>query len=146
MRASTVLAHIATRTGVAVWRHRMTWLLCLVIIAGLGVYEVGFAGPTTPGANNDCADTAMAAVAKIDDEAARAAYRCLGEEMKRSGEQQFVQTLHDRGDLPTGKVSRVADHRTQDGGHIVFFTVEAGGQSVGYIVYLNQSGLVEKIE
>ena len=146
MRASTVLAHIATRTGVAVWRHRTTWLLCTVVVAGLAVYEVGFAGPTTAGANNDCADTTMAAVAKIDDDAARAAYHCLGDAMKRSGEQQFVETLHQRGDLPDGKVSRVGDHRTIDGGRIVFFTVEAGGQSVGYIVYMNKSGLVDKIE
>jgi hypothetical protein len=146
MRASTVLAHVASRTGVAFWRHRTTWLLCLVVVAGLAVYEVGFAGPTVSGANADCADTTMVAVAKIDDEAARAAYRCMGDTMKRSGEQQFVQTLHERGDLPMGKVSRVGDHRTQDGGRIVFFTVEAGGQAVGYIVYLDQAGLVQKIE
>jgi hypothetical protein len=148
MRGS-ILARVATRTGAAFWRNRTSWLLAAVAIAGLGVYQIGFAGPTAmPTAANgaDCADTAMAAVAVVDDEAARAAYQCLGEEMRRSGEQQFVQTLHDRGDLPKGVVSRVGDKGTPDGGRIVFYTIEAAGQSVGYIVYLNNAGLVQKIE
>ena len=146
MRASIILAHIGARTGAALWRHRSMWILGLVALVGLGVYEIGFAGPTMPSSSLDCADTAMAAVAQIDDEAAHAAYRCLGEPMKRNGEQQFVQTLHDRGELPKGRVSRVGDHRTQDGGRIVFYTIEATGQAVGYIVYLDQAGLVQKIE
>jgi hypothetical protein len=66
--------------------------------------------------------------------------------MRHTGEEQFVQSLHERGNLPTGRISRVADHPTSDGGHIVFYTVEAAGQSVGYIVYLDNTGLVQKIE
>lgn len=147
MRGS-ILARVAARTGAAFWRNRTSWLLALVAVAGLGVYQIGFAGPTAaPNASGiDCADTAMAAVAVVDDEAARAAYQCLGEEMRRSGEQQFVQTLHDRGNLPKGVVSRIGDKGTPDGGRIVFYTIEAAGQSVGYIVYLNNAGLVQKIE
>jgi hypothetical protein len=48
--------------------------------------------------------------------------------------------------LPKGVVSRVGDKGTPDGGRIVFYTIEAAGQSVGYIVYLNNAGLVQKIE
>jgi hypothetical protein len=147
MRVGTILARIAARTGIAVWRHRLTFLLGAVAVAGLGVYQIGFAGPTIPsGAGSDCADTAMAAVAQVDDDAAHAAYQCLGQDMRRSGEQQFVQTLHDRGDLPKGHVNRVGDHRTSDGGRIVFYTIEAAGQTVGYIVYIGADGLVQKIE
>src|SRR4051794_1568468 len=145
MRPSTILAHIAARTGVAIWRQRTTLLLAAVALAGLGVYTVGFAGAASP-STVDCADTTMNAVAQIDDEAARAAYRCMGQEMRRSGEQQFVDSLHDRGDLPKGRIVRVGDHRTADGGRIVFYTIEAAGQAVGYIVSRAQEGLVKKME
>ncbi len=142
------MTRIAARTGVAIWRQRTTLLLGAVALAGLSVYQIGFAGPTNPAVstNDDCADTAMAAVAQIDDDKARAAYNCLGQDMRRSGEQQFVETLHDRGDLPKGRVSRVGVHSTPDGGRIVFYTIEAGGQAVGYIVYVGSDGLVQKIE
>jgi hypothetical protein len=147
MRVSTILAHIAGRTGIAVWRHRFALLTGAVVVAGLTVYQIGFAGPTSlTTASSDCGDIAMNAVAQVSDEAARAAYRCLGDEMKRSGEQQFVDSLHDRGDIPKGRVSRVGEHSTPDGGRIVFYTVEAGGTAVGYIVYLDARGLVAKIE
>jgi hypothetical protein len=53
--------------------------------------------------------------------------------------------LHDR-DIPKGTFTRVGDHKSSDGHRIVFFTVEAQGQSVGYIVYLNPQGQVEKVE
>ena len=146
MRASTILTHVASRTGIALWRHRFSMLIALVVIAGLGAYQIGFAGPTSSTANADCADTAMQAVAQVNDDNARAAYRCLGEEMRRTDEQQFVKSLHDRGDLPKGHVSRVGEHATRDGGRIVFYTVEAGGTAVGYIVYLDARGLVARIE
>jgi hypothetical protein len=149
MRTTTILAHIASRTGIAVWRHRFTVLTGLVALAGLSIYQVGFAGPSqlpSSSASSDCGDIAMNAVAQVDDEAARAAYRCMGAEMRRSGEQQFVDSLHDRGDMPKGRVSRVGEHGTPDGGRIVFYTIEAGGTAVGYIVYLDQTGLVQKIE
>jgi hypothetical protein len=45
-----------------------------------------------------------------------------------------------------GQVSRVGDQRTKDGGRIVFFTVEQKGQAVGYIVYLDPTGKVLKVE
>jgi hypothetical protein len=147
MRVSTVLARIAARTGVAIWRHRLGWLTAIVVVAGLGVYQLGYAGPTlTALSASDCADTAMEAVARIDDQAAHAAWNCLGPTMRRSGEQEFVKTLHERGDLPKGHVDRVGDKRQSDGRRIVFYTIEAGGQVVGYIVYLDVDGKVEKIE
>ncbi len=146
MRSSSIAGRVLARTGVALWRNRFAWAFGLVALAAVSVYQVGFAGPTISTSNGDCADTTMAAVAQIDDDKARAAYQCLGESMKRSGEQQFVETLHERGELPKGHVSRVGDHRTADGGRIVFYTVEAAGQAVGYIVYVDAAGFVQKIE
>ncbi len=150
MSFPTVLAHIVARTGVAIWHHRFAWLTSLVVAAGVGMYQFGYAGPVAPAstlsASSDCADAAMDAVAKVDDEAAHAAYDCLAPTMRRGGEQEFVKSLHDRGDLPSGKVDRVGDKRQSDGSRIVFYTIEAAGQVVGYIVYLDADGKVEKIE
>lgn len=147
MPLSTVLAHIVTRTGLGLWRHRFTWLTCLVIAAGVGVYSLSYAGSTTASiAAADCADAAMQAVANVDDAAAHAAYDCLGPTMRHGGEQEFVSSLHNRGDVPSGKIDRVGDKRQSNGSRIVFYTVEAAGQMVGYIVYLDANGKVEKIE
>jgi hypothetical protein len=140
---SYVLERIAVRTGVAVWRNRVAWLVGALVVASLGLYQLTAAEPSVT--NGDCADTTMAAVTKVDDNTARAAYACLGPSMRGTSEETFVATLHQR-DIPKGTFNRVADQRMSDGGRIVFFTVQAQGQSVGYIVYLDPQGLVEKVE
>lgn len=151
MRVSTILGHVAARLGVAIWRHRLAWVTSVFVIGALGAYQMGYAGALlsvggTTTNNSDCADTAMVAVAKVDDQTAHAAYNCLGPNMRRTGEQDFVKSLRDRGNVPSGHVNRVGDQRLADGGRIVFFTVEAAGQVVGYIVYLDPMGKVMRIE
>ena len=150
MAVATVLAHVAARTGVGLWRNRVALLGGAVVAAGLGAYSLGFAGPaalnTAGVAGADCADTAMQAVAKTDDDTAHAAYQCLGQNMRRSGEDAFVETLHQRGEMPRGQLNRIGAQSTPDGGRIVFYTLEAQGTAVGYIVYLNSEGKVERIE
>ena len=143
MRMSFILARIAARTGVAVWRHRFGMLGALVVVGALGIYELTYAVPSV--ANGDCADMTMAAVTTADDQTAHAAYACLGPSMRQATEDQFVTGMHQR-NIARGRVSRVGDQRTPDGGHIVFFTVEQQGQAVGYIVYLNAQGKVVKVE
>jgi len=145
MRTSHLLGRIAVRTGVALWKHRVAWLLGAVIIAGLGLYELTAAAPSSPIAGGDCADTTMAAVTTIDDATAHAAYACLGPTMRQTSEDTFVTTLHQR-KLPKGTYNRVGDHRDADGSQVVFYAVEAEGQTVGYIVYLNPQGQVIKVE
>ena len=66
-----ILARIAARTGVAMWRHRLAWLTAGLVVAAFSIYEMSFAGPSV--VNGDCADTAMAAVTRADDATARAA-------------------------------------------------------------------------
>src|SRR5438876_1055043 len=103
-----ILAHIAARTGLAMWRHRLAWLGATLLIAALGLYQMTFAGPSVT--NGDCADTAMAAVTRADDAAAHAAYACLGPGLRNTSEDQFVANLHQR-DSARGQVNRVAEQR-----------------------------------
>ena len=144
MQPSHILGRITVRTGVAIWRHRISWLVGALVVSVLGLYQLTAAAPASV-STSDCADTTMAAVTKVDDTTARAAYNCLGPSMRQTSEDVFVATLHQR-KLPKGTFSRIGDHRARDGSRIVFYTVEAAGQSVGYIVYLNPQGLVEKVE
>jgi len=143
MALSFILARIAARTGVAIWRHRLAWLVGVLIVGSVGVYELSYAVPSV--SNGDCADTAMAAVTTADDQTAHAAYACLGPGLRNTSEDQFVAGMRQR-DSQRAHVNRVGDQRTADGGHIVFYTVERQGQAVGYIVYLNAQGKIVKVE
>ncbi len=143
MRLSFILARIAARSGMALWRQRFGMLVALLVVGALGIYELTYAVPTV--ANGDCADMTMAAVTTDDDQTVHAAYACLGPGMRNATEDQFVTGMRQRA-MARGRANRVGDQRTPDGGHIVFFTVEQQGQAVGYIVYLNSQGKVVKVE
>jgi hypothetical protein len=143
MRWSFILGRIAARTAVALWRHRIGLLVAMVSLGALSLYEWTYAGPST--ANGDCADTTMAAVTRVDDDMARAAYACLQSNMRNTSEESFVAGLHQR-DMAQGQVSRVGDQKTKNGGRIVFYTVEQQGTAVGYIVYLDPTGKVIRVE
>ena len=143
MSTPRILSRIVARTGVAIWRHRIAWGTAAVIAGGLALYGMTYAGPSV--VNGDCADTTMMAVTQVNDQIARAAYACLGPQMRQTSEDQFVSSLHQR-DMPHGKLNRIAEQHTPDGGRIVFFTVEGQGTAVGYIVYLDPRGRVTKVE
>jgi hypothetical protein len=139
-----VFGRVAVRAGVALWRHRLGLIVAAVIVAAFSAYQLTFAGPNVP-AGGDCADTAMAALTHENDTTARAAYDCLGPDMRTSSEDEFVASLQQRPPI-TGTADRVADKDTPTG-KIVFFTVSANNMSpVGYIVYLDQAGKVAKVE
>jgi hypothetical protein len=143
MTLPLILSRIVARTGVAIWRHRLAWGAAAVIAGALAVYGSSYAGPSV--VNGDCADTTMLAVTQVNDDLAHAAYACLGPAMRQTSEAQFVASLHQR-DMPRGKLNRIAEQGTPDGGRIVFFTVEGQGSAVGYIVYLDARGKVTKVE
>ena len=138
-----ILSRIALRTGVALWRHRLALIGAAAVVGAFSVYEMTLAGPSV--VNGDCADTTMAAVTRVDDSAARAAYACLGPAMRNTSEDQFVAGMRQRA-IAHAQVSRVAEQRTGDGGRIVFYTVQNQGTAVGYIVYLDAHGKVSKVE
>ncbi|MBV8719440.1 MAG: hypothetical protein JO020_05045 [Chloroflexi bacterium] len=141
-----LLGRVALRTGVALWRHRLAVIVAGLLVVAFGAYEFTFAGPSGPSGAGDCADTAMTALTHVTDASARAAYACLGPEMRTTSEDQFVTTLQQRA-AGNGQADRVADRHTPDGGKIVFYTVSAGDMpAVGYIVYLDPNGKVAKVE
>jgi hypothetical protein len=143
-----LLGRVGVRFGVAVWRHRLGLIIAGLLVMAFGAYEFTFAGPNPSSSGGDCADTAMAAVTHVTDASARAAYQCLGAPMRTTSEEQFVASLQQRAPSgAAGQASRVADRHTPDGGKIVFYTVSAGDMpAVGYIVYLDPSGKVIKVE
>jgi hypothetical protein len=143
MRLSYILARIAARAGIALWRNRFAWLVAALGIGALGVYELSYAGPGV--VNGDCADTTMAALATSEEATARAAYACLSQGLRNTNEDTWVETMQHRA-APHGHVTRISDQRTQDGGHMVFFMVALQGQDVGYIVYLDSTGKVKAVE
>lgn len=142
-----LFGRIALRVGAGLWRHRLGLILAGLVVVAFSAYQFTFAGPSGAAvAGADCADTAMLALTHTSDSTARAAYDCLGPDMRSGSEDQFVAALRERasGD---GQADRVADRHTPDGGKIVFYTVSAGDMpAVGYIVYLDSDGKVIKVE
>jgi hypothetical protein len=65
---------------------------------------------------------------------------------QRVPEDTFVQQIQSQALPNVNKVARVGDYPTQSGGSMVYYAVDANGQSVGYIVYLGQDGKVLRIE
>ena len=155
--APSMVRRVAARAGVGMWRQRGGILVGLALIAAVtGYMALGVtgemplaegAGASSVGPTSDCADTAMAAIANKSPGAAQSAYQCMDASFQqRVPEQTFVQQLQAQ-ELPNvNKVARVGDYQSQSGGTMVYYAVDANGQSVGYIVYLGQDGKVLRIE
>jgi hypothetical protein len=157
---SYMLRRIATRAGVGVWRHKggvlVAGLVAVALVGYVAYSDVGtLALPAALGGsamavgagNNDCADTAMAAVADKSPTAAQRAYQCMDTTFQqRVPEAQFVQQMQTQKMPNIDKLARVGDYHTAAGGTMVYYAIDGGGQSVGYIVYLGQDGKVLKIE
>jgi hypothetical protein len=98
-------------------------------------------------ANSDCADTAMAAIADKSPAVAQRAYQCMDATFQQRVTQQAFTQQMQTVRLPTvDKLARVSEYHTPAGGTMVYYALDGGGQSVGYIVYLGQNGKVLKIE
>jgi hypothetical protein len=153
-----LLRRVAARAGIGVWRHRGGVLLALGVTAALVGYlamsapgqeslALGLAPGSSASAASDCADTAMAAIANKSPSAAQGAYQCLDPSFQqRVSEQAFVQQIRSQAVANVASVARVGDYQSPQGGSMVYYAVDANGQSVGYIVYLGQDGKVLKIE
>jgi hypothetical protein len=143
MRLSFVLARVTSRTGIAIWRHRFVALIAAMAVGALGLYELTYARAGVP--VGDCADATMASMTTSTEDAARAAYACLSPRLRSSTEAAWIADMQQR-QTPRGRVSRIGDQPTQDGGRVVFFLVVTPGQDVGYIVYLDPMGKVKTVE
>jgi hypothetical protein len=154
--APTLARRVAARAGVGLWRQRGGVLVGLAIIAAATGYMAFSATEGTPAvastnataaASNDCADTAMAAIANKSTGSAQQAYQCMDPTFQqRVPEDTFVQQLDAQTPPDVNSVARVGDYHTETGGSMVYYAVNTSGQSVGYIVYLGQDGKVLKIE
>jgi len=152
--APHLVRRIVVRAGVGLWRHRGGLLVAAVVSAALGGYltltSAGF--PTTlvvgsPTSNSDCADTAMAAITDKSASVAQQAYQCMDTTFQqRVSEQAFTQQMQTARTPTVDKLARVGDYHSPAGGTMVYYALDGGGQSVGYIVYLGQNGKVLKIE
>jgi hypothetical protein len=154
-----MLRRVVARAGVGVWRHKGGVLLAGLVAVAIGGYTAmsgtvgmptaligGAAGGPALG-NNDCADTAMAAVADKSPSAATRAYQCMDTTFQqRVPEAEFVRQMQTQNMPNVDKLARVGDYHTAAGGTMVYYALDGGGQSVGYIVYLSQDGKVLKIE
>src|SRR5215468_6765201 len=84
--APSMVRRVAARAGVGMWRQRGGILVGLALIAAVtGYMALGATGDTpvaagsSPSASpsNDCADTAMAAIANKSPGVAQSAYQCM---------------------------------------------------------------------
>ncbi len=152
--APYVLSRVAARAGLGLWRHRVSVLIGAIVIVGLGTYvATSFSGGSamplaiSGASGGDCADTAMAAIADKSSDAASRAYQCMDASFQqRVPEQQFVRQMQQQALPSVDKLQRVGDYHTAAGGTMVYYAVDGGEQSVGYIVYLGQDGKVLRIE
>jgi hypothetical protein len=149
------MSRVAARAGLGVWRHRGGVLLAAIVAVGLGAYIATSGSSVTPPslaavtgrANSDCADAAMAAIADKSPGVAARAYQCMDTNFQqRVTEADFVGQMQSQALPDVQKLSRVGDYHTAAGGTMVYYAVDGGAQSVGYIVYLGQNGKVLRIE
>jgi hypothetical protein len=151
-----LLRRVAARAGLGLWRQRGGLLLAVLVTAALGGY-VAVAGPgqsslgvglgAAPGSPGDCADAAIAAIANKSPSAAQSAYQCMDPSFQqRVPEQVFVQQIRAQALPNVQSVARVGDYHTPQGGSMVYYAVDANGQTIGYIIYLGQDGKVVRIE
>lgn len=151
---SALLRRIGSRAGVGVWRNRGSVLFGLAAVAAVSGYvafgtgvPVSSAGAgVAASASSDCADTAMAAIADKSSDAAQQAYQCMDPSFQqRVPETTFVQQIQAQAVQNVNSVARVGDYHSGSGS-MVYYAVNADGQSVGYIVYLGQDGKVLRVE
>jgi hypothetical protein len=151
-----LLSRVAARAGLGIWRHRGGILVSAVVsaalvgyvaVSGMGIDPVASLTSVTTSANSDCADTAMAALTSKSPAATQSAYQCMDTSFQqRVTEQAFVQQMQQQRTPSVDKLNRVGDYHSPAGGTMVYYALDAAGQSVGYIVYLGRDGKVLKIE
>ncbi len=150
MSGSALLRRIVARAGMGLWHKRGSVLFALAAVAAITGYVA--LGPISTGigapANNaDCADAAMAAIANQSADAARQAYQCMDPSFQqRVPETAFIQQVHAQAVSNVNSIARVGNYSSPAGGSIVYYAVNANGQSVGYMVYLGQDGKVLRVE
>jgi len=130
-------------------------LLAVVVTVGMGAYLL-VAGTATgvqalsasaARQEGDCADTAILAISNHQADLSQRAYACMDATyQQRVSEPEFVSQMNQQATPNIERVARVGKYQSATGGTIVYFALEGGGESAGYIVYLDESGRVRRIE
>jgi hypothetical protein len=146
-----VLGRIGQRALAGVWRNRGGVLLLTVLSLAAGAYalvSISSGSAMSPGpSRTDCADTAMLAMTSTQPGAAQRAYECMGPTVRQNvSEADFVRQLEAQRKPSVESIARIGDHPVPSGGMMVYYALDGGGDSVGYIVYLDTQGKVLKIE
>jgi hypothetical protein len=140
------------------WRNRGSMLFGVAVLVAMGGYtayslvgdstlapsaQAAAAAPTSMA----CADTAMAAVTDKSTEAVDKAYDCLDPTFQqRVSQSDFANQMQSETMPAAAKISRLGDYKGTGGDTIVYYALDGSSQSVGYIVYLGESGKVLRIE
>jgi hypothetical protein len=152
----SVPRRVVDRALIGLWRQKKSVLLYAGgVVAMVGYLSIaGPAAPTgTPVAASaapapDCADAVMSAVVGRSAPAVQStAYQCLGPDLQqRVFKDGFASQYQTIASTAVRGVSRVGTHAAEDGAELVYYAVDAGDQSVPFVVQLGADGKVLTIQ
>ena len=151
--SSSVPLRVVNRALVGISRQKRSIVLGGGVIAAMIAY-LTFGVPTlasntsTPAAATpDCADAVMAAVIGRGTTAVQQqAYQCMDPALQQKVFQQGIESQYRTlVSAAVDKVSRVGTHASDAGSELVYYAVDAGEQSVGFVVHLSPDGKVTSI-
>ena len=154
--SSSVPRRVLDRTLVGIWRQKRSLVLGGGVVAAMVGYMT-FGAPTlasnastasTAAASTpDCADAVMAAViGRGTPVVQQQAYDCMDPALQQKVFQQgFESQYRTLASVAADKVSRVGTHDSEAGAELVYYAVDAGEQSVGFVIHLSPAGKVTTI-
>jgi hypothetical protein len=150
---SSVRRRVIHRALIGIGRNTRSLLLAGGVVAAMTGY-VAFGAPHASSttaqsapATPDCADAVMAAVVgRGSSSVQHQAYQCMDPDMQqRVFQQGFATQYRTIAATAVNTVSRVGTHNTEAGDELVYYAVDAGEQSVGFVVHLSPDGKVTTI-
>jgi hypothetical protein len=150
---SSVPRRVWNRALIGIWGQKRSLLLAGGVVAAMLGY-LSFApsasissAQSTP-ATPDCADAVMAAMVGRGAPAVQhQAFECMDPELQqRVFHQGFASQFRTIAETAVSNVSRVGTHDSEAGlEQLVYYAVDAGDRSVGFVVHLGQDGKVTTI-
>ena len=151
---TSVPRRVLDRALLGIWRQKRSLLLYSGGVVAMVAYLSLAGTPTAPSgsapgvaAAPDCADTVMTAVVGRGTPAAQQqAYQCMGPDLQqRVFQEGFASQYRTIASTAVNAVSRVGTHATDSGAEMVYYAVDAGDQSVSFVVHLSPDGKVTTI-
>jgi hypothetical protein len=151
---SSVPRRVLVRSLHGIWRQKGSLALYAGVITAVVGYMMFFAAPTAPSsgaqvaaAQPDCADAVMAAiVGRGAPPVQQQAYQCMSPELQqRVFQDGFASQYQTIASTAVNTVSRVGTHDAESGTKLVYYAVDAGDQSVGFVMHVSPDGKVTQI-